>query len=180
MATACVPQLVRAFIERGPVVNTSYNLNIIAEFGFLFLFFSTNISHPKRKTIFLACGITGTVINIAYLIFWGISSRFLSELVCINNLVYTAWVFLTMLDLYEYDDIIVDKKLPLFWFLIGLFFYFCCTVLIFGLWDFIRSNENTGLRNLWIVHDIFNIVMYLFITKGFLLTVSKTRHANIA
>lgn len=67
-------------------------------------------------------------------------------------------------------------------YLLGLFFYSSCTMLIFALWDYIMANRDSYLKNLWIIHDVFNTFMYIIFSIGFLFEVrfwNKTANINV-
>lgn len=58
-------------------------------------------------------------------------------------------------------------KLPLFWFLLGIFIYCFCTF-------FVNALVQTNVMNdIWFLHNIINIITYLIYTKAFLCIKSK-------
>lgn len=63
-----------------------------------------------------------------------------------------------LLQMVEKENSVSDK--PLFWIILGVFFYCFCTF-------FIASLLNTQLSlNIWFLHNIFNIITYGFYTVG--------------
>lgn len=63
-----------------------------------------------------------------------------------------------LLEMVEKYDSVSDK--PMFWIFLGIFFYCFCTF-------FIATFLNSELsKNLWFLHNIFNIITYGFYTVG--------------
>jgi hypothetical protein len=174
---ACLPQLARAFLGRTPLLNILYNVNIWLEFLLLFVFFRRSFSSRRRNLLFNILTFICVGAGITSLLVFGIYSKFLTEWLCINNLTYTAWILLLMYDLYDTEKDLSEVSASFLLYLVGLFFYSGCTLLIFSLWQYIVAHQNSFLRNLWIIHDVFNIFMYTFFTIGFYLEI-KAHYSN--
>jgi len=82
-------------------------------------------------------------------------------------------------ELYDNDERLAKVNAAQLCYVVGLFFYTSCTILIFALWGYIRANENSFLKNLWIIHDVFNIFMYTLFTVGFVIEVQRARYLRI-
>ena len=115
---------------------------------------------------------------IYFLLFVGLQGRFVSEWVCFNNIIYTAWILLLVLEIYEDDAISLHQQMPLFWYLLGMFFYTSCTILIFCFWDYIMTVKNKYFDMLFEVYGLFNIFMYVAFAIGLLLDVSDYLKMN--
>ncbi|WP_040495139.1 hypothetical protein [Fulvivirga imtechensis] len=164
---ACVPQLARAILGRVAVLNIFYNINVGIELVILYFFFNNSYSTPRKEQIFKVSGIFCMLFGLISILYWGIEDKFLTEWLCLNNLVYTSWILLSVLDIYENDDRLLHTKRSYLFFLLGLFLYTSCTMLIFGLWHYIMATRDSLLKNLWIIHDVFNTIMYLVFFIGF-------------
>jgi hypothetical protein len=171
---ACVPQLARALLGRTSLLNIFYNINIGIELLLLFLFFRGRYSPGTRSVLFNTLAIISIISGFVSIIVMGLESKFLTEWLCINNITYTAWILMLIFDLYERDKDLLEIRRPFMLYLIGLFFYSSCTILIFSLWSYLMANKDSYLRNLWIIHDVFNTFMYTAFSFGFLLEIRNS------
>lgn len=167
--TACVPQLARAFLGRTPILNIFYNVNIAIEFFLLFAFFKDTFKTRTANRLYMALAIVSILAGVFSIAAFGIREKFLTEWLCINNLVYAAWILILVFNMYEVDTDLWEAAPSLLCYVFGLFFYATCTMLIFALWHYIMAHRNSYLWNLWIIHDAFNIIMYLSFLCGFVI-----------
>lgn len=163
---ATIPQLLKPFVFNHRLLDAIYNLYTPCEFILFFVLFNSKVYHPLRKRIILTTFVSGLLLIILSMIWFGINGRFLNELVCLSNLLYTSWILLVILDQYETEDAKIDASTPFFWYLTGLLFYAPCTILIFSLWYYIKEHPESILTPLLIIHNIFNLTMYILFTKG--------------
>ncbi|HXD93920.1 MAG TPA: hypothetical protein VNX01_11965 [Bacteroidia bacterium] len=147
-----------------------YNVYAPIEYTIIFFFFKTSFFSKKGRKIFYFSAAVGFAMALYFLLVIGITQRFLSEWVCFNNIIYTAWSLLLLLEIYEDDSIYLDQKMPLSWYLVGIFFFTSCTILIFCFWDYLMTNRNKSM--LFAVYGLFNIFMYIAFSIGLLLDVS--------
>lgn len=112
------------------------------------------------------------------MVIYGISDSFLNNWLCINNYAYTIWCLLFLLEMYDNDEKITKIPSSTFLYLIGLFFYTSCTLIIFSLWNYIMLNADSLLVNLWIIHDVFNITMYVIFGIGFIIDFKNIKFQN--
>ncbi len=178
VALAAIPQLLRAFIDNGPLLNVTYNLYTLAEISLICWLFYPKIINKGRKRLFFITTCLITIFNLGIVLWNGLSARFISEAVSVNNLMYTGWILLIILDQYEVMDGISPKK-PFFWYLTGIFLYAPCTMLVFSLWHYIKVHPNSIMTRLWVIQSIFNITMYGLFTIG-IWKDRKLSDANIA
>jgi hypothetical protein len=153
-----------------------YNIYAPIEYTIIFLFFKTSFFSKRGRKIFYFSAIAGLVMAIYFLLFVGIRHRFLSEWVCFNNIIYTTWGLSLLLDIYEDDSVYLNQKMPLFWYLLGTFFFTSCTILIFCFWDYIMTIRNKSM--LFAVYGLFNIFMYIAFSIGLLLDASDNTMMN--
>jgi hypothetical protein len=160
---AAVPQLLKPLELNDRLEAAIYNLYTLCEFILFFILFNSKIYHPLRKRIMFTTFITGLLLIIFCIIWFGIKGRFYHELVCLTNLLYTSWILLVILDQYETEDAKIGTSTPFFWYLTGLLFYAPCTIFVFSLWNYIEDHQESPLK---IIHNIFNLTMYILFTKG--------------
>ena len=169
VVTGSIPQLIRGALGRVDFIYLFYNINICVELTILYFFFKINIKTRLRLSIIKWFFVFSLCFGLFLTLNEGFGNRFFNEWVCVNNIMFTGWILLLLLEFYERDELIISPESPIFWFVIGLFLYTSCTVLIFSLWNYIMSHENTLLANLWIIHDMFNTIMYLVFSYGLFL-----------
>jgi hypothetical protein len=155
-----------------------YNIYIPIEYGILFFFFKVSFFSKRGKKIFYVLGILGFLMAVYFFGFVGLTERFISEWVCFNNIIYTAWILLLVLEIYEDDAIFLNQQMSLFWYLLGMFFYASCTILIFCFWYYITVIKNRYFEILFQIYGLFNIFMYIAFSVGLLLDVSNTLKKN--
>jgi len=160
---------------RTPILNVLYNTNILLELVILILFFRDSYSTKKRNMLFIVLATVCVVSGVVSVFLFGFYAKFLTEWLCVNNLMYTAWTLILLYDLYDNDEKLSELAPSLLCYLSGLFLYSSCTMLIFSFWYYIMTKRDSYLNNLWIIHDLFNIFMYLIFSFGFFIEI-KARH----
>jgi len=167
---ALVPQLMTALVENdGPLFDITYNLYTPIEFILLYMVFGTKYNSSASKTLFRLTAIVYFFICAYFFLHYGIRQKFLSGLVCANNVIYMIWILMFLKQEYATDSFLIKKENPFTWFLIAFIFYAPCTVATFALYHYIREPSNIMLRNLSIIQDIFNIFLYLLFSAGLLI-----------
>lgn len=163
---AAVPQILRFYITSHTELNIAYNIYTFIEFFFIYAL--CKALTQTRKYLFDLSSVIYIIISFYFIYEFGISNRFLHELVCINNIFYVIWIFAILLEKYQRDNIVYvfDIKNPIFWYITGLLFYSVCTMVIFLLWNFIKDHPNSIFVHLWLIHYIFNINMYVSFSIG--------------
>jgi len=163
------------------IVFLFYNIYTPVGSIIIFFFFSKSFFLKRGRKIFYFSAIAGFVMALYFLLFVGIKYRFLSEWVCFNNIIYTTWILSLLLDIYEDDSAYLNQKMPLFWYLLGMFFFTSCTILIFSFWDYImiqRIAKNKYISLIFGVYGLFNIFMYTAFSIGLLLDASDNLKMN--
>ena len=186
---ACVPQMAYAFrdlmVDSGILLdaqtaivrNSLYNFNITVEFVFLFLFFKNRFRSKRRNQLFFISAAGCVLLGIVLISINGIFEKFLVQWLVVNNLTYTTWILMLLLDLYQNNSKDSQIDSPFFAYVFGLFFYTSCTIMYFPL-RVIMSTESY-LVNLRIIHDVFNTILYVAFALGFILEARGRKARNV-
>ena len=166
VVTGSIPQFMRGLFGQVNFIYLFYNINILIEITILYLFFRNFFKNKIRRNVITLTYAFSLILGIILSVLYSFRYHFFSEWVCLNNLFFTGWILMLLIEIYEQDDQILNTTVPSFWFVIGLFLYCSCTVLIFSLWSYIMSHQDTVLNNLWIIHDVFNVGMYVSFSVG--------------
>ena len=100
----------------------------------------------------------------------GINQDFYTDLVSLDLIILVIFVLIYFIEKYKSGKNIELKKEPMFWFCMGELIYAPCTYLLFSTRHFISGKE---FNSIWPYHHIFNIILYLLTTIGFLTHVKK-------
>ncbi|MEN9571028.1 MAG: hypothetical protein RL172_2259 [Bacteroidota bacterium] len=173
---ATPPQLITAFFElNSGTLNLFYNIYTPVEFILLWLLFKPKFLGNTNKKIFIATGVLYLIASIVILSIFSITRRFVSEWACINNITYILWVLMYVSEIFFFNSDKLMKKDPFTYYLLGIFFYSQCSVLLFAIYYYIQNQQ---LGYLWIIQSIGNIIMYLMFTRG-LLTHTQSRRSSV-
>lgn len=168
---ATIPQVITAFqVDRG-FRNVLYNVYTPLEFIFLFILFLTKFENIFRRKLYLYTMPVYLVLCTFYFLRFSISFKFINELVCVNNLIYVFWLLLFFRDQYSAEDFQLIKQNPFTWYVFGLIIYAPCTMIVFALYYYIAANPHSLLKGLWMIHNVCNILMYIFFSVGLLVSV---------
>jgi hypothetical protein len=163
---ATIPQLLTAFFPHTSLLDLVYNIYTVIEFLLVYLFIGKKFENKVFEKISI-----GTVALFGILVLWfsirfGMMARFFNEWVVTANIFYLTWILLFVLESFQNEKKLVDMNQPLFWYLCGLILYTPCTVIVFALYYYIDTSKNILIKNLWIIHGVFNIILYLFFAIG--------------
>jgi hypothetical protein len=162
-----LPQMLKAFSLGFVELNLSYNIYTCLEFLLLYVFFKNKVSSFKR--LFLMASILYIISAGVLILIQGIVRQFLSSLVCINSLIYLFWVLLIILEQLKLEtNDLFQFESPFVWYFSAILLYSSCTLLFFFLWPYVNTTSSSNLRPLRFVHHLFNILLYIFFTIGFL------------
>lgn len=144
-----------------------YNFFTFFEFIFYLLFFDLIFAEKKIKKIvrwsvifYVVCG----VLNILFVqtdTFHSYTYVLGSVLIVIYSIVYFYYLF-------RFPETGSLVKNPFFWIVIGLLFYYTCTISLYGLQNFIRDTLPYYDRILTITGDFLNVLLYTLFSIGFL------------
>lgn len=174
---ACIPQVLKPFMDGTELLTIVYNVYTPLEFIVYWVLFRQKIISPSRKTILDGMAAIFAVVS-AYLIYrYNIRTRFINEWVVWNNIFQVSWVGLCLLEYYYSEESIINSSQPFFWFLIAITGYASCTAVFFMLWHFLKNNPEEQFHIVNAIHHIFNILLYVFFTIGFLKNYKLKYHA---
>jgi hypothetical protein len=163
---ALLPQLLTFIVKKHTIaLNVSYNIYTLIEFVFLSFLFDNKYQQPAHQFIVRITQVMYTGIIIFLFIKNGIATRFLNELVCINNIIYIVWISLFLKEQYNLPDTSIQRGNAFAWYLLALLIYAPCTVIVFALYYYIRG-ANPILQNLWVIQSVCNIILYIFFSVG--------------
>jgi len=161
---AALPQILTAFIPQKALLNCIYNIYTIIEFILVYFFIGNKASTLFFKKISRLTVMFFVLFLFVLIINEGLTNRFLNELVCVANIIYVSWIFSYVLENLFFENELLNIKLPMFWYLTGLILYTTCTALVFSFYYSI--GKTSILKNLWIIHNVFNTLMYILFAVG--------------
>lgn len=173
---ALVPQVLTFAINRqNQLLNSSYNIYSLLEFIILGIIFSNKYQYTSSKVAFFSGCFLYAVIALALILKNGFANKFLNNLVCYNNIIYTIWILFLLKEQYHVKNTAIEKQNPFAWYLLALLIYAPCTIIVFAMYYYIRSKHNPVLMNLWIIQSICNIILYAFFCTGLFISGKKAR-----
>ena len=167
IAFSCIPQLLTAFFKDVKLPVLSYNLYIIVDCIFWFIyFFLLEVNTKKRIMIF-----SFFVINSLFILYFftttNINTVFIYQLVCINSFIHVLNITNYFYSLSLLKEPVYLTRISSFWYNAGLFFYASCTFMVFFFYFKINSHFTKGqLNQLWQIHGFFNFLMYFLFSVG--------------
>ena len=163
----CIPQLLKSFMDGTALLTIVYNVYTPVEFIAYWILFRRKIITPSRKTILDVMAAMFSIVSVYMIYKYDIHSRFINAWVVLRNIFQVSWVGLCLLEYYYSEKSFINSSQPFFWFLIAITGYASSTAIFFSLWQFIKNNqEQFHIVNA--IHHIFNILLYIFFTIGFL------------
>ena len=172
-----IPQMAALFYP-GSERFTYYNLFSIFDALFWgFLFYRNSHLKGIRITILLLL-IIQACIYIMLISSIGISTRFLSEFVCLNSLIQLLFVLSFFYERYTREEILALEKEPMVWFNVGLLLYAPTTYFHFAFFDLITSTEQ-NYDSLSTIHDYLNTAMYLIFSIGLYINIKRRTRYNV-
>lgn len=166
VCAAFAPQLATTFLKNIDTahLNILYNLYTPIEFFLFIIFFSIRLKH---NVIFYVAEFLVAVSTFYLFYTQGIKIKVLYELICLVNLMYVFFIFYYFLKMFRNDTYVFSLKEPFNWYILGLLLYAPCTFFLFA--DYLNTSANLhhGKSTLWIIHNIFNITLYIAFSIGF-------------
>lgn len=143
-----------------------YNLfSIFDALFWAFLFYINSRSKKIRFSIILLASVQAAIFFILINSI-GITTRFLSEFVCLNSLVQLLLVLSFFYERYTREEILALEKEPMFWFCVGILLYAPTTYFHFAFYDLITSRPDLNYDHLSTIHHYLNTSMYLIFSIG--------------
>lgn len=169
-----IPQLLKSFDCDEILMNVLYNVYTPIEFFVYWLMFGKRIVSRDTKTIKNITLIVFVSASVIITYRYGWTDKFRNEWVVVNNLAQITWVCLCLLEYYRNDNAKIETRQPFFWFISGITTYASCTVIFYGLWQLIKSDQYKEYQLLKIVHHVFNILIYCLFSIGILKNKPRT------
>lgn len=167
VSVALVPQLMTAFVvnDKG-IFNIAYNLYTPIEFFILFYLFKAKFRNRTGQFGVLASAAIYLVVMLFFFSRHGVQERFIGELVAVNNVIYMIWILAIFKQEFSEETTFIEISQPFSWYLIALILYAPCTIITLSLYHYIRNPETPIFRDLVIIQDIFNILLYILFAIG--------------
>lgn len=177
---ALIPQLMTAFVvnDKG-AFNLAYNLYTPIEFAILFLIFRQKFRSNSHRFWVLFSAIIYLGFCIFYFIRFGLVERFIGELVAVNNVIYMVWILAIFRQEFSEEETFIEISNPFIWYLIALILYAPCTIITLSLYHYIRNPETPIFRDLVIIQDIFNILLYILFAVGLFMRSGESVHGKV-
>ncbi len=168
-------QVMKPFIDNSCTYNVLSNLYTPAEFILYFFMFLSKTSSSFNRKFLYGSLLFFSVISIVFVYKQGLCKEFLNVWVIINNTIQICWVCLCLMEYFNNDESVIEIYHPFFWFLSGITAYATCTIAVYSLWYFIKSDSKGPAEFINVIHHIFNILLYVFFSIGILM---NYRHKN--
>lgn len=174
-----IPQLLKPVLDKTNALNIIYNIYILVEFILFYFLFREKYQVKLLKVIFQISATAYIVLLAAIVMYKGIEQDFLNELMILNCITYVLWILIYLLEQYDDDFVFLfTYRSSFFWFLSGMFFYSLCTIMVFTFWDFIETGLSYLAAVLKVIHNIFNITLYVFFSIGFIMDIKNEKVLN--
>lgn len=167
VAFASVPHVATIIEHEGSLPTLYYNSYIIVDSILWPVVYLLSSKIQKLRVILLSLLLVNFILVITCIILEGFNKRFYYEMVCVNSIFQIILVSTFFYELNNRNELIILKKETVFWVSIGLLFYTVCTFFVFLF--YFRINKyftESQLNNLWIIHHLFNALMYILFAIG--------------
>lgn len=166
VALATIPQLLNEFFPQSTVKNIIYNIYTPVEFLLCYQLFKKKLHKKQLQKVFSYLTAIYIVSSVLIIVNFNLNKTFISEWVCLTNLIYTIWILLILIEEYQRETVAIHARQPFFWYMLGIFLYAPCTAMIFSIWHYLQENKDSALQNLYLIHGVFNISMYILFAIG--------------
>lgn len=137
-----------------------YNLYIPVEVLCIYYFFRTSINSINLRRVIDVSLVVSFITGMYVFDHYFFEKRFYGEWVGVNNIIYTGWILLLLVQIYA-EDTPFDTHQPIFWFVLGLFLFASSTSVVYALYNYMLNPQHKQLKSIKLVSSFFNIVMYL-------------------
>ena len=168
VAFACVPQFLHVIAIFKKFEAFTYNFYTILEFLVWLLIFKNKLVGIKRRIVFMLSVYLYCIFSLLLLLQFSFVNKFISEWVCLNNILFTFWILFYILNQFKSDQIDFSFTNSFTWYISFEILYSSCTFLVFSFWYY-KENNILILNKIKILHNIFNILLYVGFCRGFFL-----------
>jgi hypothetical protein len=173
-----IPQFFNEFKVNQNILNSCYNYYTIFELIFYFFSMYLSIQLLNLKKLMLISGALCVLFSAYFLFSFRLSSRFINEWVCINDLFFAFWCLL-----FFYQEIIVKTRFeintPPFYYILGIFIYVSSTLVFLSIWFIVKANPSNTYDGLKIIHHIFNCFLYILFFTGLIRDYRSIKRNNM-
>ena len=140
-------------------------------------YFATKSSNVKRRIPPVSiCFLFFFIFNI---IAWQGWNKFNSYTFIFSGLIITFFTLLYLLELYNSEGVTNFLNNPIFWFCIGILFYFPANIIVTGFIYEIYSYSKDLSRDLYQINKKLNILMYGFFLYSIIVELRNNRKSNL-
>jgi hypothetical protein len=176
---AIFPQILTFIINQDTVLlAVSYNVYTPVEFIILFLLFKDKFHMPFNRMVH-QCTLYLYILFSVIIITRSSVTIFLSEWVCLNNIIYIIWILFFLKEQFFSETFVIRKRNSFAWYLFALILYAPLTLITFALYHYMRQDSNSVLRYLSVIQDICNILLYVFFTIGLYMSENKPTQRDL-
>lgn len=158
----------------GDLTDMFYNLYTVLDSVFWGYLFYRNSKNQRVKMFILLTIFVQPVLSLSLFYTVGLSDRFYSQLVSLNNVLLLLWVLSFFYERYYTEDIQALEKEPLFWFCLGILIYAPCSYFYFAFHQTVRFQTNPFSVKIKAIHDLLNTAEYLIFTIGIYINIRKS------
>jgi hypothetical protein len=150
-------------------INTLLLYNIFSTFEFIFYFWILRqvIKNKKAKKIILYCLYLYPLLVFSAIVFWMKPNSFHATTYAFGCLMIVAICVYYFFELFQLSHSVNLIRQPAFWICSGLLFFFSCSFPIYGFANFLSQLPAIILRNLEVILNIMNILLYTSFTIAF-------------
>jgi hypothetical protein len=164
-------------IMSGKNINTSslYNIFTTLEFVFYFWMLRQIIKNSIAQKIILYCLCLYPVLVLTAILFWIKPGYFHAPTYALGCLLVVAICIYYFFELFQLPHSVNLIREPAFWICSGLLFFYSCSFPIFGLANIINQLPGFIVRNIEVILNIMNGLLYSLFTIAFLCTLKMRR-----
>ena len=154
-----------------------YSVFTAIEFAFYLFVLSCIINNVAVKKVIRYTLVINALIAFINIIFIQ-KYRFNSITYSLSCLLIVSFCIYYFLELFRKPKSIKLTTEPSFWICSGLTFYYCCSLPLFGLATFLSEIPRTLLKNIFLIINVMNILLYTLFIISFLSTIKIQKTAS--
>lgn len=176
---AALPQMVRFFVSDYSIRAFYYNLYSVVDFVLMQAIFYSFFTKRNEKIFSYISSLLFSIYYLFLITTYGINKRFINEIVCLDNLLYTISALMILYEEIDQEHTIIDFNVPDFYFLLAILLYAPITVFIFSTWHYIQNNNSTFVTIAKSINSLSNTTLYIFYAIAIYKSCNKSKLAEI-
>jgi hypothetical protein len=152
-----------------------YNFFAVLEFEFYFFILRMIIRNPNAKKVILYLLWVYPLAALSDIIFIQRFNNFAAVGYSLASLVIVVLTIYYFLELYQRPRAVNLISDPPFWICSGLLLFYCCSLPIFGMTNFLAQATWFNAHTLEVILDLMNILLYFIFTIAFLCRVKMRK-----